>query len=79
MDNKIYITDEQGNEKEMEIVLSFALGNKEFVIVSEGEDSEDSFLFSYDDAGNLYAVEDEEELEAAAEILEAFQSEVEDA
>ena len=74
MEDKIYLTDEDGNEHEAQIVLTFEYEGKNYVLLQEPGD-EDVFPFTYDDDGNLYEVEDEEELEMCAEVLDAFMGE----
>lgn len=71
-DNKIYITDENGNEKEMNILFTFDANDKNYVVCYEGNNEDDVFAFSYDEDGNLYVVEDEEEVKIVEEVLASF-------
>lgn len=71
----IFITDEDGNEKSYEILLTFDFKEKKYMIVTDPLNDEDAFAFSYDDEGNLYPVDDEEELAMVAEVLSAFEDE----
>ena len=71
-DNKIYITDENGKEKEMNILFTFDANDKNYVICYEEGNEEDVYPFSYDEDGNLYVVEDEEELQMVDEVLASF-------
>ena len=72
MDNRIYITDDNGNEREMNILFTFDMNDENYVVVYEGDSDEELFAFKYDEDGNLYVVEDEEELEAVQEVIDAF-------
>ena len=76
-DNKIYITDDNGVEREMNILFTFDMNDKNYVVVYEGDNDEELFALQYDEDGNLYVVEDEEELEMVQEVIDAF-DEVED-
>ena len=76
-DNKIYITDDNGLEREMNILFTFDMNDKNYVVVYEGDNDEELFALQYDEDGNLYVVEDEEELEMVQEVIDAF-DEVED-
>ncbi len=73
MDNTIYIKQEDGKEVAMQIICTFEHDEKSFVLV-EGDDAA-AFLFKYDEEGNLEAVEDEDELAIAEEILGALEDE----
>lgn len=80
MENGIILTDENGNEKEMEIVLTF--DNEEtgrnYVLITDPEDEEgEVFAYAYDEEGNLEAIEDETEYALCSEVLGAFISEEE--
>ncbi|NCB33020.1 MAG: DUF1292 domain-containing protein [Erysipelotrichia bacterium] len=76
--NRMTITDENGNEKVMEIILTFDSddGSRHFVLFKDpSENKEESvYAYSFDDDGNLDQVIDEEELEMCGEVLSAFQN-----
>jgi YD repeat-containing protein len=77
-DNRITITDESGQEREMEIILTFDNddGSRHFVLFTDPNDPEGNvFAYSYDEDGNLEAVSDPEEQEMCSEVLSAFQEE----
>ena len=57
-ENKIIVVDENGKEAEMEIVLTFEVDDKKFVLFKNFED-DDVYAYTYDEAGNLEAVENE--------------------
>ena len=72
MDDKIFITDDNGNEREMNILFTFDMNDENYVVVYEGSKDDELFAFKYDEDGNLYAVEDKEELESVQEVIDAF-------
>ena len=81
MDNKITIVDENGNEVEMEILLTFHLDefNKDYVAYFNPlQDEMEVFVDSYDDNKNLFAVETEEEWDSIEEVINAFVDEQND-
>ncbi len=73
------LTDEEGNEFEVEIVLTFdSPEGKHFVLFKDPDDPEENvYPYAYDDDGNMFNVEDEKELEMCEEVLGAFESEEE--
>lgn len=74
-DNKIIITDENGKEMEMNILFTFDNGDKNYVICFNDEDENTVYPFSYDEDGNLFCVEDEDELAMIDEVVQAFDGE----
>ncbi|MBP3892050.1 MAG: DUF1292 domain-containing protein [Solobacterium sp.] len=72
--NVLVLIDENGNEKEMQILLTFEMDNgKKFVLITDPEDvSDDVYPYSYDDDGNLYEVEDPAEFAMCEEVLNTF-------
>ena len=79
MDKRLIVTDETGQETEMEIVLTFddeENGRKYVLVKDPSEDMEDVYAFTYDDEGNLEPVEEgTPEFEMCAEVLGAFEEE----
>ena len=78
MDNRLILTDENGQETEREIVLTFddeEHGRKYVLVKYPSKDEDDVFAFAYDDEGNLEPVEDPEEFEMCQEVLGAFEEE----
>lgn len=74
--NTLYITTDQGEEKEMNILFTFdseQYGKSYVLFYQEGQE-EEIFCMSYDEDGNLNAVEDEEEWEMIEEVLEVYQN-----
>ena len=78
MDNVIYISDENGKEIEMNILLTFEANNKNYVVVYPKDNEDDLYAFIYDDKGNLNEVESEEELSMVQEVIDAFEEESEE-
>lgn len=72
MENKIYITDDNGKEIEMNILFTFDMEDKNYVVVYENNKEDDLFAFEYDEDGNLLMIEDEEVLEKVQEVIDAF-------
>ena len=72
-DNRIFITDEDGNEKEMNVLFTFEMDEKKYAILFETGKEDDLYAFTYDEDGNIYAVEDEEELSTIEEVVSAFE------
>jgi uncharacterized protein YrzB (UPF0473 family) len=82
MEEKILLVDDDGVEKEFELVVSFDVGDKTYVLLSENEESDDVFPFyiaNDDDGEVLLPVDNEAEfaiIEAAYDEL--MESEDED-
>jgi len=80
-DRRLVITDEKGNEIEMEIMFTFEKDGKNYVVYhdpsKEGE-MMDVFASIYDDQGNLFPIESDEEWEMIEEMLEAFANDEEE-
>ena len=77
MDDKILLIDENGDEREFELIVSIDIEDKTYVLLSEDEDSEDvyPFVISQDEEGEvLMPVEDEDEFllieEAYSQLME---------
>lgn len=78
--NSLYVCDEVGNEKRMEILFTFDddnRGKKYVVFLDPEEESEEVFASAYDDEGNLMPVENEEEWQMIEEVIGAFQNDEE--
>lgn len=74
-ENKIVITDEDGKETEMNILLSFDANDKEYVVCYFDGNEDEIYPFAYDEDHNLYYVEDEDELALIEEVVGAFDGE----
>lgn len=77
-ENKIIITDEDGKETEMNILLSFDANDKEYVVCYFDGNEDEIYPFAYDEEHNLYYVEDEDELAMIEEVVGAFDGEDQD-
>ncbi|MEE3486611.1 MAG: RHS repeat domain-containing protein [Bulleidia sp.] len=76
--NRLILTDDSGQEHEMEIVLTFDNEDetRHFVLFTDPEDEEGNvYAYSYDEDGNMDEVTDPQELEMCEEVLGAFQKE----
>lgn len=76
--NKIQVVDDQGNEKEFEVLFTFNNDelNKQYVLYYDATIEEPSVFASvYDDEGNLYPVETPEEWEMIEEVFQSFMAE----
>jgi len=77
MDNKIFITDENGREYEMNILFTFNNNDVDYVVVYPTENSDDLYAFKYDLEGTLIEIEDEEEINMVNEVISAFEEDIE--
>lgn len=74
-EDSIYVIDDNGKEIEMKIYLTFDANGKNYVVVYEEGNDKDLYSFTYDDEGNLFAVDDVEELEMVEEVVSAYEEE----
>lgn len=74
-ENSIFITDEDGKEVEMKILMTFEANQKKYVVVYDEKNEDELYPFVYDDEGNLFAVEDEEEMAIIDEVVSAYEEE----
>ena len=72
-ENSIFITDEDGKEVEMKILMTFEANQKKYVVVYDEKNEDELYPFVYDDEGNLFAVEDEEEMAMIDEVVSAYE------
>ena len=73
--NTMIITDDSGQEREVEIILTFEdeSTGKTFVLFSDPQDEEGNvYAYRYDEDGNMNEVTDENEWEMCQEVLGAF-------
>ncbi len=72
-ENIILVTDENGEEYELEILFTFddEESNKSFVILRSLDDEEEIIPYSYNEDGELIPV-DEKEWDMCQEVLNAF-------
>ena len=74
MDNTIYIYDDNGQEKEMQILLTCELEGNQYVLVYEKDRKDELYVFKYDEEGNLEVCSDEN-LALIEEVVAAFEDE----
>ena len=74
-ENSIFITDEDGKEVEMKILMTFEANQKKYVVLYDEKNEDELYPFVYDDEGNLFAVEDEEEMAMIDEVVSAYEEE----
>ncbi|MBQ1323749.1 MAG: DUF1292 domain-containing protein [Erysipelotrichaceae bacterium] len=74
-ENSIFITDEDGKEVEMKILMTFEANQKKYVVVYDEKNEDELYPFVYDDEGNLFVVEDEEEMAMIDEVVSAYEEE----
>lgn len=85
MDDKtLHVIDEQGNEIDYEIIMTFKSEQTghSYVIYKEFGDSDEVFASRYneddEDGGELMAIESDEEWDMVEEVLETFLAEEDD-
>ena len=73
-DNLIYITDDSGTERAMEIVLQFKEEDIgcEYVLIKDPEEEDGDIFACLYDGTDLTVVENEDTLNMCAEVLEAY-------
>jgi len=79
-DKRMMLTDEEGNEHEVEILLTFEdpKSGKNFVLFMDPAEEDAVYAYTYDEDGNLDQVTDEKEWEMCQEVLGAFIKEDDD-
>ena len=78
MDEKqITIMDEDGNERVMEILFTYEHDErkKKYVFLYEKDSPEDIIAMEYNDNGELFEIESDEEYEEVEEVFNAFMEE----
>lgn len=73
--NSLYVTDENGAEKRMEILFTFEdeeKGNAYVVFQDPDQDEGEVYASRYDDEGNLLPIESDEEWAMVEEVIGAF-------
>lgn len=79
--NRMIITDDSGQEREVEILFTFddEKNGKSYVLFTDPQDPEGNvYAYSYDEDGNMEEVTDEKEFEMCQEVLGAFQDDEEE-
>lgn len=78
--NHMVIVNEDGEETEVEVLLTFEPDNskKRFVLIVDPENEDNVFPFTYNENGELEEVTDPDELEMCEEVLNTFLGEESD-
>lgn len=78
IEKEIIIIDENGNELKMEIEFTYTdeETGKEYVFYFDPADEDELFVASYDNEGNLYDVESDEELDKLEKVLDKYNEEM---
>ena len=78
-DNQIIIEDDDGQEHLMEILFTYEHEerNKKYVFFFDPNNEEEVLVMSYNDEGELFPVEDEDEYEEIEEVFNAFEEDPE--
>ena len=78
-DNQIIIEDDEGQEHLMEILFTYEheQRNKKYVFFFDPNNDEEVLVMSYNDEGELFPVDDEEEYEEIEEVFNAFEEDPE--
>jgi len=73
-ENEIVITDEDGNEYLMNILFTYENDerNAEYAFIYDKNNPDEVMVMRYNENHELFLVTDEEELNEASEVLEAF-------
>ena len=78
-ENKIMLLDENGVERECELVISFDIGEKSYALLAENEESDDVFPFVVEEDENgemtLMPVESDEEFKLIEETYDQIMEE----
>lgn len=71
----IEVEDENGNKKNLTIYFTYHSDNfnKDYVIFYDPEDQDSLLACSFDEEGNLFEIESEEEYKELDEIIDEFQ------
>ena len=74
-DNQIIIEDDDGQEHLMEILFTYEHEerNKKYVFFFDPNNEEEILVMSYNDEGELFPIDDDEEYEEIEEVFNAFE------
>lgn len=72
-ENTIFISDDDGKEIEMKIYFTFDANDKQYVIVYEEGHEDELYPLVYDEDGNIYPVDDEEEMAMIEEVVSGYE------
>ncbi|NLC34503.1 MAG: DUF1292 domain-containing protein [Erysipelothrix sp.] len=76
MDNTFFVSDELGNEIEMQLLFTFDNDGSSYAVYLDPKNQNgEVFASKYDDDNNLIPIEDPEEWDMVEEVLGAFEDE----
>ena len=80
IEKEIIIIDEDGNELKMEIEFTYTdeATGKEYVFYFDPKNEEELFVAGYDDEGNLYDIETDEEMDKLEKVLDKYYEDLEE-
>jgi len=80
IEKEIIIIDEDGNELKMEIEFTYTdeTTGKEYVFYFDPKDEDELFVAGYDEEGNLYEIETDEELDKMEKVLDKYYEDLEE-
>lgn len=70
--NKIIITDENNSTQEFNILFTYEHLDNKYVFCFKDGDEDTILPFKYDEHGNAYIVDDEDELASLDEVLSSY-------
>lgn len=78
-DNRMTITDDNGQEREVHILSNFDAPDGRHFVLFEDPSNPDAgvYAYQYDDDGNMDVVTDEKDLEMCEEVLGAISDQLE--
>ena len=78
-DNQIIIEDDDGQEHLMEILFTYdhEERGKSYVFFFDPDNEEEVLVMSYNDEGELFPIDDDEEYEEIEEVFNAFEEDPE--
>lgn len=71
-DNQIIFKDDNGKEIVFNILFTFENGDSKYVLCYKENEQNDIIPFKYDDLGNAYIVEDENELNMIQDCIDSY-------
>ncbi len=80
-ENTLLVYTADGQEKKMDIVFTFDLETygKQYVCFTDPENEElGCYVMSYNDQGELFAIEDDAEWDMCAEVVDGYNSQFEE-
>lgn len=80
IEKEIIIIDEDGNELKMEIEFTYTdeATGKEYVFYFDPQNEDELFVAGYDEEGNLYEIETDEELDKMEKVLDKYYEEMDE-